>query len=146
MIHYDSGFSAKYSIKQLMDNGQLIELNIRSAQRRLYMFVFPMVAFIAVIIILMRRLISKKDVVPQYYQELLDYGKASYRVEELDNLFEITSLGYDATRKRRSELIKSINTYHKKKFGTELIIRQKDSADKRRVIYKIQNAVAGTED
>lgn len=97
---------------------------------------------IAIIFLFLRRFNKKigKDNKPKYYDRLVFYELQNLSVEELDQLFELNSLGYDATRKRRSELIKTINMYHKSLTGKELILREKDPQDKRRVIYKISQA------
>ena len=97
---------------------------------------------IAIIFLFLRRFNKKigKDNKPKFYDRLVFYELQNLSVEELDQLFELNSLGYDATRKRRSELIKTINMYHKSLTGKELILREKDPQDKRRVIYKISQA------
>ena len=133
----EGGIIYKFDIEKLLNQGSMVDMTIHNPSWN-YGLVL-LLPIIAIIFLFLRRFNKKigKDNKPKYYDRLVFYELQNLSVEELDQLFELNSLGYDATRKRRSELIKTINMYHKNLTGKELILREKDPQDKRRVIYKI---------
>ena len=134
----EGGIIYNFEMEQLLNQGSIVDITIHNPSWN-YRLVL-LIPIIAIIFLSLRRFKKKigKDNKPKYYDRLVFYELQNLSVEELDQLFELNSLGYDATRKRRSELIKTINAYHKRITGKELILRGKDPQDKRRVLYKIQ--------
>lgn len=135
----EGGVIHEFDIEQLINQGTVLDMTIHNTlwDQRIQMSII-----ITILLLLFRRFRNgiAIDTKPKYYETLLiSESRKKLSVEELDQLFELDSLGYDATRKKRSELIKTINAYHKKMTGKELILREKDHHDKRRVIYKISS-------
>jgi|GEM_PF-302455 len=71
-------------------------------------------------------------------QQLLRHNGKKLSTEEFDTVLGIHEItNFDSKRIKRSRLIKSINKQHEEKNGFPLIIRIKNSEDKRFIFYKI---------
>jgi len=61
--------------------------------------------------------------------------------DEVNRILLLDKLGWEVQRRKRSETIKSINTFSEKAMGYEIIQRHRSESDKRQVIYRINSAL-----
>lgn len=74
----------------------------------------------------------------RYFQMLSTKKGKILTTDELDKLFDINELDYDARRVRRSTLIQQINAYSTIKTGENILQRQRSDSDKRYISYQIK--------
>ena len=58
---------------------------------------------------------------------------------DVNRILSLDQLGWEVQRRKRSETIKSINTFSEKALGYEIIERHKSESDKRQIIYRIKD-------
>lgn len=69
---------------------------------------------------------------------LTPYIGSSMGIDELDDILGLNQIkGYDAKRSKRSRIIREVNTQYREIHGTDLIIRERNSEDKRFYVYRI---------
>lgn len=138
-IATQAGVLYTLSVPELMSNGIPVQIvSDRMYQKGLLLFVLIALVLVGIVNYIKKSHKGSQIITtPSFYDKVLEFANQTLSVEEIDSIFENTNLGYDATRKRRSELIKSINEYQNKMFGNDLVIREKDKNDKRRMLYKI---------
>ena len=82
--------------------------------------------------------ISDNDIIRRLTNKILQYRGQTIDGNQLDNILEIDNTeNPDNKRVKRSKLIHEINLSHKTRVGKELIQRQKDTTDKRFIMYCI---------
>ena len=60
--------------------------------------------------------------------------------DDVNRILSLDQLGWEVQRRKRSETIKSINTFSEKAMGYEIIQRHRSESDKRQVIYRVNSA------
>ena len=100
-----------------------------------------LIVFVLIILFRSRRspiVIREKEELPDFYNSLLDLSGKGLTNEELNELFALNDLTYDMIRKRRSIILKEVNSYHEERAGKPLVVRQPNPEDKRQFIYHIK--------
>ena len=132
-----------YYIPYLIKRGALLTVTPVSARPFSGALLIVGGALLLIVLIaigLMRKspVIHEKEAFPDFYSALLKLDGKGLTNEELNELFTLKDLSYDMIRKRRSLILKEVNTYHEQQTGKPLVIRQPNPEDKRQFIYHIK--------
>ena len=134
----NSGRLIHFNIPDLIDDGERIVIS-KSFNPLFFKSWFWVFFLLPITWVVFRKYRAAKNPInyPQFYNEMLQRSGNSYTGEQMNELFGIDHLSYDQVRKKRASILQSINDFHSRYKGKQLIIRIRDERDKRNFIYRV---------